>query len=70
MAPEDSEFKTWLYAFLFMAFLSAAVFAADRSGVPFFNLAFEVCAVYVPTAVMFIIVAIVLRRKMEWPQPQ
>jgi hypothetical protein len=66
-AGDGSEFKTWLYAFLFMAGLSLVVLAAHLSTGPIFNTAFEVSVFYIPTVILFIIV---LYLKVRQPQPR
>jgi len=62
IARDASEFKTWLYASLFTVVLSVAVFAIQRFAGPIFNLAFEICIFYIPTAILLII--ILLHQKM------
>ena len=57
-ARDDSEFKSWLYAFLFMFALSIMVLGIRLFFEPVFNTAFEICIFYIPTAILF---AIVLR---------
>jgi len=51
---------------LVYGFLSIEVFASDLFGAPLFNLAFEICVVYIPTAMMLIIIAILLRGRTKW----
>jgi len=55
MVPDASEFRSWLYAFLFMLALSATVFVARSFLRPLLNTAFEVCVFYIPTAILFVI---------------
>lgn len=54
--PDRSEFKSWLYAFLFMLALSATVLAIRLFSEPVFNTAFEICIFYIPTAILLVIV--------------
>ena len=50
-----SEFRSWLYAFLFMLALSATVFVARFFLGPLLDTAFEVCVFYIPTVILFVI---------------
>ena len=48
--------REWLYAFLFMLALSVMTLSMRFSMGPIFNLAFEICIFYIPTAILFAIV--------------
>lgn len=54
--PDSSEFRSWLYAFLFTLALSAMALAIRFFFGPVFNPAFEICIFYIPTAILFVIV--------------
>jgi len=54
--PDASEFKSWLYAFLFMLALSAMALAVRLLFEPVFNPAFEICIFYIPTAILLVAV--------------
>jgi len=49
------EFKTWLYAFLIMLALAITVSTSRFLRGPIFNMAFEICVFYIPTAILLII---------------
>ena len=56
MVPDASEFRSWLYAFLFMLALSVTVLVIRLFFGPILNTAFEICIFYIPTAILFVIV--------------
>jgi hypothetical protein len=56
MVSDVSEFRSWLYAFLFMLALSVTVLVTRFFFGPVLNTAFEVCIFYIPTVILFVIV--------------
>jgi len=65
---EASEFRSWLCAFILMLGLSVTVLASRFMTGPVFDLAFEICILYIPTSILFIITVSLRTRKSKHDQ--
>lgn len=64
--PDSSEFKSCVYAFLFMLALSVVVLAIRFFFEPVFNPAFEICIFYIPTGILFVTVLRVRAKQSDY----